>query len=680
MANLSNINNKFIVTDVGTGQAIVGATNAVSGVTLTVGGSAYLGPIGTTDASTIPEMQTNAVLTLKPHNTNSTNMVFSRLTGGATMGVQTTNGPGTAAWHIALSPFLGNVGIGTGDTAPGSKLTILGTSTAASNTPSQAIVDIKSTSTAHLLMGVANVSPYGAWINTDATGQPLVLMGTGGNVGIGTIGPTAKLQIGSNVDPSQTAESLVHLLSSTTSSTVNGFTHLKLDYTSGASPGTAGAQIMFNQGYHPANPDYTQPVGSIRGWKTGADYNYGGGLQLLYQPDATALGLLVGMTLTGGGNVGIGTTNPQQNFVVSNTTNGQGIEIVPGTSGIIQAYDRTAGDYVPLFFDAKRIQPRATEYFTVSTGSAFTERMRITSGGDIWQLNGAATAGTYAPWAVSNPDAGIAINVPGASSRYLSFIDSATPGYGGGMRYFETSNYTEIYSKLPGAYTTHLRADRGAYHTWLNPSGSGNVGIGMATVPSQALVVKDGMVVTGANSIAADTSGGYICALGANSGPKSLHTKGYITADGGIRLGGSASANQLDDYEEGNWTPTISHNDGTGVIPLGVSGGAWYVKVGRLVHVFAYLVNVNPNGNAGGSGPYYAIRGLPFTAISHSTWSVAYATAPMTSYGGYAGGDNLYFMKNGTNGQCSNSHVNGTFFNTWGQFNFMFQAVYQTNS
>ena len=96
-----------------------------------------------------------------------------------------------------------------------------------------------------------------------------------------------------------------------------------------------------------------------------------------------------------------------------------------------------------------------------------------------------------------------------------------------------------------------------------------------------------------------------------------------------------------------------------------------------MVHVFAYLVNVNPNGNAGGSGPYYAIRSLPFAAISYSTWSVAYATNNMTSYGGYAAGDNLYFMKLGTNGQCSNNHVNGTFFNTWGQFNFMFQAVYQ---
>ena len=40
MANLSNINNKFIVTDVGTGQAIVGATNAVALSTLTVGSTA----------------------------------------------------------------------------------------------------------------------------------------------------------------------------------------------------------------------------------------------------------------------------------------------------------------------------------------------------------------------------------------------------------------------------------------------------------------------------------------------------------------------------------------------------------------------------------------------------------------------------------------------------------------
>ena len=92
----------------------------------------------------------------------------------------------------------GNVGIG--DNTPTSKLTILGTSTAASNTASQAIVDIQGTSTAHLLMGVANVSPFGAWINTDGIAQPLVLMGTGGNVGIGTSTPDAKLEVEGDVN------------------------------------------------------------------------------------------------------------------------------------------------------------------------------------------------------------------------------------------------------------------------------------------------------------------------------------------------------------------------------------------------------------------------------------------------------------------------------------------------
>ena len=99
-----------------------------------------------------------------------------------TLSTQPTGGTLTPRLTISNG---GDVGIGI---TPTSKLTLLGTSTAASNTPSDAIVDIKGTSTAHLLMGVSNVSPYGAWINTDSTTQPLVLMGTGGNVGIGFAG------------------------------------------------------------------------------------------------------------------------------------------------------------------------------------------------------------------------------------------------------------------------------------------------------------------------------------------------------------------------------------------------------------------------------------------------------------------------------------------------------------
>jgi hypothetical protein len=171
-----------------------------------------------------------------------------------------------------------------------------------------------------------------------------------GQVGIGVTTPAAKLQIGSNVDPAQIAESLVHLLSPTASSTVNGFTHLKLDYHGGAAPSSAGAQIMFNQSYHSGNTDYTQPTGSIRGWKTGPDYNYGGGLQLLYQPDAGALGVLVGMTLTGDGYVGIGTDSPDELLHLYKASGNAGLEIEAVSAGdplirFVSANNRTGDLY-----------------------------------------------------------------------------------------------------------------------------------------------------------------------------------------------------------------------------------------------------------------------------------------------------------------------------------------------
>jgi len=89
---------------------------------LQVAGTGYFGPVGTGNATTKAEMQSNAVLRLKPHDNNSTNMNFAQVNNGGGIGIQTTNGPGTANWDIALSPFGGNVGIG--NTSPRDKLTI----------------------------------------------------------------------------------------------------------------------------------------------------------------------------------------------------------------------------------------------------------------------------------------------------------------------------------------------------------------------------------------------------------------------------------------------------------------------------------------------------------------------------------------------------------------------------
>ena len=87
---------------------------------------------------------------------------------------------------------------------------------------------------------------------------------------------------------------------------------------------------------------------------------------------------------------------------------------------------------------------------------------------------------------------------------------------------------------------------------------------------------------------------------------------------GGVYLGGTGSANKLDDYEEGTWTPVDNNGNAynNGAI-------ATYTKIGRIVYI---NFDVNSTGSTGGG----VISGLPFLASPSSVtgnWSV---------YGGYS--------------------------------------------
>ena len=78
---------------------------------------------------------------------------------------------------------------------------------------------------------------------------------------------------------------------------------------------------------------------------------------------------------------------------------------------------------------------------------------------------------------------------------------------------------------------------------------------------------------------------------------------------GGVYLGGTGSANKLDDYEEGTWTPVIYQ--GIGSIGLTEQHG-FYRKIGSLVYADFYL-----QFSAGtGSSVITLISGLPFNQPS----------------------------------------------------------------
>jgi len=115
---------------------------------------------------------------------------------------------------------------------------------------------------------------------------------------------------------------------------------------------------------------------------------------------------------------------------------------------------------------------------------------------------------------------------------------------------------------------------------------------------------------------------------------------------GGVFLGGTGSANKLDDYEEGTWTPSIT---GSTTNPTGLTYSnqiGQYTKVGRQVTVH---FRIKTTAGSGGSGTFN-ISGLPFTPSSERSSAIISFSRRITNGGGplavhsYVGssGFNLY--------------------------------------
>ena len=159
-------------------------------------------------------------------------------------------------------------------------------------------------------------------------------------------------------------------------------------------------------------------------------------------------------------------------------------------------------------------------------------------------------------------------------------------------------------------------------------TGSGNI-----TVSNN---IAGGGTISGTNLTASGTLG----VTGNTTVGGTLVNTGLITASSGVAIGGTGSANTLDDYEEGTFTPTLGAVSSDPSVTYQYNVGK-YRKIGQMV-VAATYVRINGGDASGGSGDAM-IKGLPFAL--GSTGNVSYAHGGFGSswlyYGGsFSGGRN----------------------------------------
>jgi len=92
-----------------------------------------------------------------------------------------------------------------------------------------------------------------------------------------------------------------------------------------------------------------------------------------------------------------------------------------------------------------------------------------------------------------------------------------------------------------------------------------------------------------------------------------------------IKLGGSGSANTLDDYEEGTWTPALTAHTFT-------IEKAQYTKIGRQVHLFAQVTSDSTTTVTLDSS--YIFTGVPFTPDSNGPRGIGGIVQWYSSHGG----------------------------------------------
>ena len=336
------------------------------------------------------------------------------------------------------------------------------------------------------------------------------------------------------------------------------------------------------------------------------------------------------------GNVGIGTTSPNGKLDITGS----------GNTDIYLNTGNDSGDNNRIFFgDTADIDTGYLSYDHGTNSMTFgvngtVERMRIDSSGNVLVGKTATAFGTAGT--VIKQTTGVTITRSAGDPLALNRL--STDGEIIGL-YKDGTTVGSIGSSGTGVYI-----DGGSAATGLRFADGGSI------IPRRANADADTNVDLGA---------------GANRFRN-------ILLSGGIYLGGIGSANYLDDYEEGSFTPILTDDSGrAGTHSIQVGR---YVKVGKLVHIQG---RVELSSLASMSG-LVNLTGFPFANINVTD---AYSSVNVSFADGLAitAGENLSatIVPNTTNAQMRLwDDAAGTTSLTTGELSsnggFIFAATYRS--
>jgi len=255
-----------------------------------------------------------------------------------------------------------------------------------------------------------------------------------------------------------------------------------------------------------------------------------------------------------------------------------------GNDAVFETTDKSA--YVVL--DARN---NGMVGFGTNSSGVATERMRIDSSGNL--LVGTTSAPTTLISATSG--GGIALD----PNSFSAWNREAT-----------ASNHSHLVFNQTGVDAQYLQFRKdgstvGSIGTWSSGLlvGTGDVGLAFVDGTPERIQPRKADDQTSADAL---------IDLGHTSNRfKNLYLSG------GVYLGGTGSANKLDDYEEGEWNPVVN---APGITLTGGDQKGWYTKIGNMVFFKASIYHTGGSGTSTGN---LSISGLPFTSAAYDGDNIA---------------------------------------------------------